>query len=153
MLRGERLQQVAGLGLRLGDVRLVERIDVQRRAGDRRGEFPAEELGAEPVEPGRQAENRMAGRLQRGHRGLVGRVAFGGDDDEGAVLAVFVGPAERLVDDRQRALALLAGALGDQLFDPEAERRQRSGSTTVSLSRPASVVAAMNAPSSKPALA
>ena len=59
----------------------------------------------------------------------------------------------RLAGDRHDALALLAGALGDELFDPEAERLERSGRSSVSLSRPDCAPAAISAPSASPGLA
>ena len=57
---------------------------------------------------------------------LVGLVAVA-QVGEDAVVAVGIGLAERLVGHRQDALALLAGRLGDQLLDPEAEARDRLG--------------------------
>ncbi len=47
--------------------------------------------------------------------------------DEHAVIAVHARVAERLVGDRQDALAVLAGRLGDQLLDPEPEAVDRLG--------------------------
>ena len=44
---------------------------------------------------------------------------------EHAVVAVGVGLEQRLVGHRQDAAALLAGALGDELLDPQAEARDR----------------------------
>ena len=50
------------------------------------------------------------------------------------------GAPERFVDDRQRTLAVLAGALRDELFDPETERgerrRQRQRQLVASLASP-----------------
>ena len=57
------------------------------------------------------------------------RVATGGvgglDRDEDAVVAVDRGRAQRLAGDGQDALAFLAGALGDQLLDPQPDGFQR----------------------------
>jgi len=64
----------------------------------------------------------MPGGLQGREAGLIGGVDFGGNRHEGAIGAVLVRPPERFVDDRQCAGLVFAGALGDELFDPEAER-------------------------------
>ena len=49
------------------------------------------------------------------------------DIDEEAVVAVKVGIAQRLAIDRDQALALLAGRLGDQLLGPCAKIRDFRG--------------------------
>ena len=79
--------------LRLLDVRLVERIDADDRAGHGRGELPAVELLAE----------------------LVGV-------RNARLLGLPVRPVRRLADrHRHETFALLAGRLRDQLLDPEPE--------------------------------
>ena len=87
----------------------------------------SEELGAETVVPDRQAEHREARRLECRQPLPVGRIRFGSDGHEAAVAAVLIRAAERFIDDRQQALAVFAGALGDQLFDPQAEGSERRG--------------------------
>ena len=67
----------------------------------------------------------MTGRFERREPVRVSGVAIGVDRDERAVGAVFVWTSSGFIDDRQRALPALAGALGDQLLDPQTERRQR----------------------------
>ena len=78
--------------LRLLDVRLVERVDLEDRARDGGRELPAEELGAEVVRVGELHLARLA-------VGAVGRLVRRGDE-----------PA-----------ALLAGRFGEQLLDPQTE--------------------------------
>src|SRR5581483_3106077 len=89
---GARGEDLAGLVLSRLHVRLVERVDVEDRAGDRDRELPAEELLRELV-------------LAR----------------EPHVLRLTVGPVGRLTGRRDQSLALLAGGLRDQLLRPEAE--------------------------------
>ena len=72
-------------------------------------------------------DDRVAGLAQRRDLGvgrLVGRVAVA-QVQEGAVVAVDAGVADRLVGDRQDALALLARRLRDELLDPQPEGLQR----------------------------
>ena len=57
-------------------------------------------------------------------RSVVWRVTVGGDGHKDTIGAVLVRTAQRFVDDRERALAVFAGAFGDELFDPETERCQ-----------------------------
>src|SRR5262249_18764124 len=85
-------EHVVRLVLRGLHVGLVERVDLEIRAGDRDRELPPEELRAEVV------------RLADQRRGVL---------TGGAVRR----PARR----RDEALALLPGRLGDQLLGPEAE--------------------------------
>ena len=66
----------------------------------------------------------MSRRLEGRQQALVRRIPLGCDCDERAILTVFIRAAERFVDHWQRALAMLARALGDQLLDPESQRRQ-----------------------------
>ena len=67
----------------------------------------------------------LAERLDLRVEVLVGLVGVA-QVDEHAVVAVGGRVAERLVGHRQDALALLAGGLGDQLLDPQAEARDRA---------------------------
>ena len=60
----------------------------------------------------------MAGRFECREPVCVHGVPIGRDGDEGAIGAVFVGSPQRFIDDRQRALTVLAGTLGNQLLDP-----------------------------------
>src|SRR5205814_9083882 len=110
------------LGFR--DVRLVEWIDAEDGARDRRGEFPPEEFRAETIEARREPKHRMTGCFERVQLCRVGFVDLRRDRDERAIVAVSSGTSERFVDDGQRASAVLSGALGDQLLDPQTERRQ-----------------------------
>ena len=95
----ERGGQFAGLDLGGFDVGLVERVDAEHGAGDRRCHFEAEELLAEMVDRLQDdADHGMSGCLQRGEatvmRGIV--VAFDADVDEEAVVAIGLGRAQRL---------------------------------------------------------
>ena len=99
-------------------------IDAERGARDCGRELPSKELGAKAVDARRQAQDGMTRGFERVQPVGVGRVDFGGDGDKRAILAVLVGTPQRFVDDRQRARAALARALGDELFDPETERRE-----------------------------
>ena len=120
----ERRGQLAGLDLGGLDVRLVERVDAEHGAGDRRGDLEAEEFLADMVDRLHDdADHRMPGLLQRGElvvmRGVV--FALGAQVDEEAVVAVERGVAERFAIDRDQALAVLAGRFRDQLLGPGAE--------------------------------
>ena len=119
------LEQALGVVLRLLHVRLVEGVDAEERAGDRGGEFPREEDLAEVLGVVQdEIDDGMAGvgqLLQLGD--VVG--AAQADADEDAVLAVVGRFQQRLAGDWEDALPLLAGRLGDELLDPEAERVQR----------------------------
>ena len=113
-----------------GHVRLVERVDADGGAGDRGRELPAEELAAQPF-AGRddQVDDRMAGGRQRvelrvGARSPVARRVMR-EADEDAIVAVDARRRERLADDGHDAVAVLAGALGDELLDPVAEALER----------------------------
>jgi hypothetical protein len=72
--------------------------------------------------------------------------------DEDAVAAVVLRVKQRLVGDRQDAAAVLAGALGDELLDPQAEARDGSPTTKVSLSRPWRASSPIARPSHRPGL-
>src|SRR5581483_11458714 len=78
--------------LRRLHVRLVERVDREHRARDRRRELPAEELLAELVRVG-----------------------------QAYLVTLPVGPVGRLPRGRHEPPSLLARRLGEQLLDPEAE--------------------------------
>ena len=105
------------------------------RAGDRGGDLEAEELLADVVgamsarcapPDGRPAPSAAS---SSSCAVVFGR---GAQIDEEAVVAVDGGVAERLAVDRDQALAVLAGRLGDQLLDPGAEigdARARRGSS------------------------
>src|SRR3954465_10104927 len=121
LLRQDRL----GLLLRLGDVWFVERIDPEHRTRNRGCEFPPEELRAQPANTRRETQHGMPRRFQGVQARGVWRVAIGRNRDERTVAPVLVRTAERFVDDGERALVVFAGALGDELFDPESEGSQR----------------------------
>ena len=107
------------------DVRLVERVDPEDRAGHRHGDFPAEELLSQVVFVVQiEADHRVAGPRQRLERLVLCRVRRRSQTrvDEEAVAAVRLGGRERLAVDRDDALAILAGGLADQLLEPGAER-------------------------------
>src|SRR4051812_39490376 len=107
LCRGEQLvQRALGLELRIVargehflrfvlrrlDVRLVERVDLENRPGDRHCELPAEELAADRIR--------------------VGQMNLG---------ALAIRAVEALAGRRDEPLALLARRLGDQLLGPEPE--------------------------------
>ena len=122
----DRLEQVARQLLGLLDVRLVERVDAEDRAGDRGRDLPAERLGAEVDRVGDlDPDDRVAGRLERVGQGVAAAVgpAGQGEPDERPVGAVGLDRTERLEVDRDDPDAVLAGALGDELLGPGAEAR------------------------------
>ena len=103
-------------------------------AGDRHGELPQHELRAHVVDVAElEPLHREAGLLERRHLRRLPSVVLVEDVQrhELAVGAVHVGPAERLHVHREETLALLAGALGDELLEPRAEvadqRRRHEG--------------------------
>ena len=124
-------EQPVGRVFRELHVGLIERIDREDRAGNGRGDFPAHELGAQ------------GGGLR--HVDRDDRHPLGGDRAEGDVARVLAwravyahaheqpihaiprGISERLAGDRHDAGTVLSRALGDELFDPEAERVERRG--------------------------
>src|SRR5262249_57050645 len=70
------------------------------------------------------ADDGVAGGFDRAQSILGFRVDHAdGDVDEESVVAVYVGVRERLARDWQNAFALFASAFGDQLLDPQTERR------------------------------
>ena len=106
------------------DVRLVERMDVEDRAGHGGRELPAEELGTEIVRVVyHDPDQRLARALERLDAEILLRVGRRGQPqvDEEAVDAVDLGGAEGLAIDRDEALSLLAGGLGQELLEPGAE--------------------------------
>ena len=120
-------------------VRLVERIDAERRAGDRRREFPAEELRAELAGRRRRC-GRPDGRPLRGRAPAYRRTAAPGVivDDERAIGPVFVR--------RRRAARRRSAARRGRPCRCSRRRAVRStrraaasvgGRSSVSLSRPA----------------
>ena len=67
-------RQVASGDLAGFDIGLVEGVDADDRAGDRGGDFPAEEFLAEIVNVGeRDADDRMAGLFERRDFGVLSR--------------------------------------------------------------------------------
>ncbi len=110
---------LAGQHLGRLDVGLVEGIDAQAMAGHRRRHLPQEELLPQVVQvPQAQAHHRMPGILEGLHSLVVGIVAVQPQVDEQPVVAIDIRRAQRLADHGQDALALLAGALGDELLHP-----------------------------------
>ena len=115
------VEQRRGRVLRLLDVRLVERVDPEQRAGDRRRDFPSNELGAErgrfvPVDRRR----RMSVGFEPRCRGFARRCRDGPRRTDGRGRTAD-GVRRRFARDRHDADAVLAGAFGHELFDPEAE--------------------------------
>ena len=120
------LEQLARQLLGLLDVGLVERVDPEDRPGDRGGDLPADELGAEVDRVGDlDPDDRMAGRLEGVGQGVArGPVRLRQrEPDERPVRAVGLDRAERLGVDRHDPDAVLAGALRDELLRPRAEGR------------------------------
>ena len=126
-------EQVAGQLLGLLDVGLVERVDPEDGPGDRGRDLPADELGAE-VDRVRQLDpdDRMAGGFERVGQAVARRVGSSVVAAPASAIRtntrsrpVGLDGAERLEVDRDDPDAVLAGALGDQLLEPGAERRDR----------------------------
>ena len=72
------------------DVRLIEGVDAQQRAGDRGGDFPAEEFLAKVIAVGNRNPNDwLPGLLQEVNRRVLRRVsrAIGSQVDEQAILS------------------------------------------------------------------
>ena len=116
-----------GVLLRLGHVRLVERVDAKDGARDGGGELPAEELAAQPqVGVDLDLEDWVAGSHQLVDQPVGGlapaHAARQEQAHEDAVGAVDRGGPHRLAVDGHDAHAVLPGALRDQLLDPCAER-------------------------------
>ena len=107
------VEDAVGVLLALRDVGLVERVDADQPAGDRRGVLPGQELRAE-----RAVDRHVRVDPAAGHGVRPERAAVGDGEHVGAGGA---GAGGRLDDDRQDAAAVLAGGLGDQLLGPVAE--------------------------------
>ena len=105
-------------------VRLVERIDFQNRARDRRGNFPAEEFLAQVVSIRElDLDNGMAGISQGVQLLLLGRVRLIGEPqmNEHAIVAVNLRRSQRFAIHWDKSFADLAGAFSNQLFQPCAQ--------------------------------
>ena len=120
--------QRAGFDLARFDVRLVERVDAEDRAGDGGGDLPAEELA-----PQRGARRHLEthhgraglGEARQGQEVLGVFVAVELERHEEPIGAVALGGAEGLAVDRDHRPPALAGAFGDQLLDPRADVPER----------------------------
>ena len=110
------------------DVRLVVRVDPEQVAGDDSGDFPDDELPGD-VEGIVDIEGDH--RVPRGGKGLQPAVEGGVPGQphahEQPVVCVVLRVRQSFPVDREDPLALLAGAFGDQLFDPGPQRRHCGG--------------------------
>ena len=123
------------LSLALLDVRLVERVDAQRPAGDGGGVLPGQELRAERPDDGRAGSGAVVSVAPRRRAGRRRP-------------ARCPGASGVLDDDGQQALAPLAGGLGDELLGPVAEADEPApAATSTSLSRPETAPPPSTAPS------
>ncbi len=116
--------QRARLVLARLDIRLVERIDADDRAGDGGGDLPAEEFLADvPDILHADPRDRMAGPLQRLHRLALRRIDLPVQLQIGEepVAAVALGHGERLAGQRDQPASLLACTLRQKLLQPRAE--------------------------------
>src|ERR1700722_3054757 len=116
--------QLAGLDLAGFDVRLVEGVYADDRAGDRNRNLPAEELLAQIVFIGDgNAHHRLSGLFQR----VDIRVQLGvgaavkAHVDEDSIVAIYTGRANRFAVHRNQAFAFFSGRFGDELLEPGAE--------------------------------
>ena len=119
------LEEIASELLRLLDVWLVERVDAEDDPGDGGGDLPADELAAQVDRVGdRDADHRVAAPQERVGQGVAAavRAAVEGEAYEDPVCVVGLGRADRFEVDRHDPDAVLAGALGDELFRPRPER-------------------------------
>src|SRR6266851_180566 len=109
-------EEPVGVVLAFLNIRLIEGVDADNRAGGRRGYFPAHELLAD-IDPIRNRDHHggNAGLSQHLERRVLRKIAaaFELEEREHAVLAVILRVDQRLVADRNQAGAFLAGALGD----------------------------------------
>ena len=123
----KRRGQFARLDLARLDVGLIERIDAEDRAGNRGRDLEAEEFLADD---GRSTSCRCGPpdgrplRARRAARPARHRPRRRAQIDEQAIVAIGRGVAERLVVDRNDALAVLAGRFGDQLLEPRRRNRR-----------------------------
>ena len=146
-LEGSRppVEHLLGRLLGRGHVGLVERVDAEQRRRTARSRSPTAAPGGRgrrASEPAAVRIDRMARAARTTARGAARRVG----DDEQPVVAVDPGLGRRLADDGHDACAVLAGRLGHQLLEPQAERGdRRAARTSVSLSRPAGDAAAIAA--------
>ncbi len=118
------LGQVAGLDLGRFDIRLIEGVDADDRAGDCGGHFPPEKLLPELHHVGHgDPHHRVSRSFQRGNRPLLLGIPVGGEPEIGknAITAVDSRRAQRLGVERHDAFAELAGGFGEKLFEPGAE--------------------------------
>ena len=121
-------QEISRPLLGLLDVRLVEWIDPEDGAGDRRRHFPAEELAAKIDRVGDlDADHGVAGSLEIAGQGIGCRDGIPCGAGEAEPDERPVGPegrdgSGRFAVDRDDPDAALAGALGDELLRPGAER-------------------------------
>ena len=117
------LGQGAGGDLAGLHVGLVEGVNTHDRPRHGGGELPAEEFLTEIVAVGHgDAHHWMPGGRQRiERRRLFIDLAFQGHVHEQPILAISLGGTEYFTVERNDGLALLAGGLGHQLFDPGAE--------------------------------
>src|SRR4029077_11707934 len=105
-----------GVVLALLNIRLIERVDADNRAGRRRCDLPAHELLAD-IDPIRDRDHhgRNSPLSQRLEGGVLREVAtaFELEEREHAILDVILCFDQRLVADRNQAGAVLPSALGD----------------------------------------
>src|SRR5579885_3596567 len=123
-------QNVVRVLLALLDVGFVEGIDVQDVACGGDGELPEEELRPQIVVIAQIIRDfRLTGGDQRLDGVVELRIlaAIEAQVDEDAIVAIVLWPAQLLAGDRDEAAPLLAGTLGDQLLDPEAEAGDAGG--------------------------
>ena len=116
--------QRARLVLARLDIRLIERVDADDRAGHGGGDLPAEEFLADmPDILDADARDRMAGLLQRLHRLALRRIDLPVQLQIGeeSVVAVAIRRGERLAGERDQSTALLAGTFRQKLLQPGAE--------------------------------
>ena len=124
--RLELLKQTLRIVFRLLHVRLIERIDAERRAGDGRGELPCEEDFAEVAFVFHDdVDDRMSGVRQLAQsRCLI--ISAQAHAYEETIIAIFVRCERRFAGDRNDTLPFFARRLRDELLDPQSERIERS---------------------------
>ena len=121
-------QQPPGVVFRLLHVRLIEGVDAEQRAGDGGGKLPEIKFRAE-IERRLQLvpDDRVSGGFQLLQLGFDRRIRLDMDVGEEAIMIVVFGHAQGFAGNRQNAFALFAGALGDQLLNPQTHGRDRRG--------------------------